>query len=125
MQACGCSQDDVGGVGATSRGPQHQGGEGWRCKAAAVRSHHDGCRRSLLRDESEPSVFEELNNLRVTHFETAGGELSKLGKMYVLLEVSPGVSDEDLRHAFRQQSAEYDGDVVWDIQRRIVVAEQF
>ena len=70
-------------------------------------------------------MFEELNNLRVTHFETAGGELSKLGKMYVLLEVSPGVSDEDLRHAFRQQSAEYDGDVVWDIQRRIVVAEQF
>ena len=70
-------------------------------------------------------MFEELNNLRVPHFETAGGELSKLEKMYALLEVSPGVSDEDLRHACRQQSAEYDGDVVWDMQRRIVVAEQF
>ena len=70
-------------------------------------------------------MFEELNNLRFSHFEPAGGELSKLGKMYALLEVSPGVSDEDLRHACRQQSAEYDGDVVWDIQRRIVAAEQF
>ena len=47
------------------------------CEAAAARSDHDGCRRPLMRDESEPSVFEELNNLRVTHFETAGGELAK------------------------------------------------
>ena len=69
-------------------------------------------------------MFEELNNLRFSHFEPAGGDFSKLGKMYALLEVSPGVSDEDLRHACRQQSAE-DGDVVWDIQRRIVAAEQF
>ena len=30
-----------------------------------------------MRDESEPSVFEELNNLRVSHFETAEVELSK------------------------------------------------
>jgi len=74
--------------------------------------------------EGEPCVF-ELNNLRVSHFETAGGEPSKLGKMYALLEVSPGASNDDLRHACRQQSAEYDVDVVWDIQWRIVDAEKF
>ena len=31
--------------------------------------------------ESEPSVFDELSNLRVSYFETAGNEPSKLWKM--------------------------------------------
>ena len=39
--------------------------------------------------------------------------VSKLGKMYARLEVSPDVSDEDLRHACRWQSAEYD----WNVAR--------
>ena len=30
--------------------------------------------------EFEPSLFEELNNLRVSHFETSGEELSKHGE---------------------------------------------
>ena len=45
--------------------------------------------------------------------------------MHALLKVSPGVSNDDFRHARRQQSAESDGDVAWDIQRRTVAAEQF
>ena len=48
-----------------------------------------------------------------------------MAKVYALLELSPGASNEDVRHACRQQSAEYDGNVVWDIQRRIVDAELF
>ena len=75
--------------------------------------------------ECEPLVFEELNALRILHFETAGEELSKLGKMYALLEVSPSASNEDLRHAVRQKSAEYDADEVCDMLQRIVDAEQF
>ena len=62
--------------------------------------------------ECEPLVFEELNVLHILHFETAGAELSKLGKMYALLEVSPSASNENTRHAARQKSAEYDADEV-------------
>ena len=66
--------------------------------------------------ECEPLVFEELNALRILHFETAKEELSKLGKMYALLEVSPSASNEDLRHA---------ADGVCDMLQRIVDAKQF
>ena len=45
--------------------------------------------------------------------------------MHALLKVSPGVSDEDLRHACRQQTAEVDGDMAWDMQQRIAAAEPF
>ena len=45
--------------------------------------------------------------------------------MHPLLKVSPGVSDEEYRHACRQQTAEFDGDVAWDMQQRIAAAEPF
>ena len=75
--------------------------------------------------ECEPLVFEELNVLCILHFETAGEELSKLGKMYALLEVSPNASNGDLRHAVRQKSEKYDADGVCDMLQRIVVQSSF
>ena len=45
--------------------------------------------------------------------------------MHALLEVSPSASNEDLRHAVRQKSAEYDADGVCDMLQRIVDAKQF
>ena len=45
--------------------------------------------------------------------------------MYARLEVSLDVSDEHLRHVCRKQSAEYDWNVVRNVQRRIFDAEQF
>ena len=73
--------------------------------------------------ECGPSVFEELNNLRVSHFETSGVKLSKLGEDVR----SAGVVARRLQRGgpscFQTTIRRVRWEVVWDIQRRIVDAE--